>query len=753
MSRGRRPPPHPRRGGDRARRAGRRHRRRARTPRSRPRSSRRPWSPSLLGVLAAVGNIAGGLPVAGLGRCSAPPGPAIGLVRRGRRGCWPPSCSSSARTVGFVASAVIGVALRCCARSATRRPPWLRWLTPFGWCHAAAAPGPSRAWWLLAAATRCSRRGARRGGARAAAPPRPRRGRAAATARARPRARRGCGDALGAGLAACSDRAWSAGPSGIGVIGVADGRDRPDVGDLLDTEPTPRDHRGDGRRRRASQDALVFALASVIAVVITCFAIAVVDRAPPATSTTGVPSRCWPPPPRAPACLRGRRRSPRWSAAPGCCSVSGVGDALVGRGDGVGALRRGGARPGAGRVGGARRWRCCCCTRPQPLGRRRLGRAGGVRRRSARSASCSSCPAGCSASRRSTTCRKCPPRRSPGARAGPDRARRRAAASLRVVALPRARHRLASRAMWQPEPGWQPLPGGTGRRRSACGGTARRPRRRRQAAARARTRDDPPSSATRRHFAYWRRAADVALSGVVAGHPGCAAPRRCASRRTPRASRSSRTGSRTPPPAGCSLAPCARPVRRRRPRRPRRGWRATSCATGWPASSAAAAGRPWPAPPSPTSPTTCGAPRRTLLDALDALPQVAQHGDPAPANLPGPRRRRRASPSTGRTSASGRSAPTSATSRSAPGRTFEPLARGLPARAARRPRHAPTRCALGARVTAVYTALSRGRVGAGPGRRRRGRAGREVPPPRASRRTCARCSGRSPQIEALLELT
>ena len=99
---------------------------------------------------------------------------------------------------------------------------------------------------------------------------------------------------------------------------------------------------------------------------------------------------------------------------------------------------------------------------------------------------------------------------------------------------------------------------------------------------------------------------------------------------------------------------------------------------------------------------------RQWLDACDALPQVAQHGDPSAANIPGRGRATRTvpSPSTGRTWVAARSAPTSATSRSPPARTSSPLVEAyvaaLPAGLA-----STDDVRTGARVMAVYTALTR----------------------------------------------
>ena len=79
---------------------------------------------------------------------------------------------------------------------------------------------------------------------------------------------------------------------------------------------------------------------------------------------------------------------------------------------------------------------------------------------------------------------------------------------------------------------------------------------------------------------------------------------------------------------------------------------------------------------------------------------------------------------------------------------FEPLLAAY-ADGPARPR-AGDAAAPGARITAVYTALSRARLGAAPGRRRRGRAGGEVPPPERRAVRQRRMQRQATQIEALL---
>ena len=278
--------------------------------------------------------------------------------------------------------------------------------------------------------------------------------------------------------------------------------------------------------------------------------------------------------------------------------------------------------------------------------------------------------------------------------------------------------------------------------RGRLAGGPGRPARGRQAArapGRARPRRARP---TRRHFAYWRREADVAHDRASSATPTACGRPRPRSRRTPRASRSPGSGSRTPPAAGCSSRMAlgrfagadlaARPrflarhqLRDRLARVERRG--------GWPTLArttvADVADHLWRR-------------RESMLDRVDALPQVPQHGDPAPGEPARPRAATTSSPSTGRCSGVGPVGGDLGYYSLAAREEFEPLLEaylmGLPDGLA-----TARRCSLGARVTAVYTALSRAEWALARVGRRRGRAGREVPPPRRRARTCGRCSGSS----------
>ncbi|UDY25131.1 phosphotransferase [Nocardioides sp. Kera G14] len=78
--------------------------------------------------------------------------------------------------------------------------------------------------------------------------------------------------------------------------------------------------------------------------------------------------------------------------------------------------------------------------------------------------------------------------------------------------------------MWQPEPGWHPLSGGTatstlGVWRTDIAGRAVVIKR-----LSAPTEEDPPELSDPHHFAWWRREADVATYGLLDSTPGLRAP-------------------------------------------------------------------------------------------------------------------------------------------------------------------------------------------------------------------------------------
>ena len=281
-----------------------------------------------------------------------------------------------------------------------------------------------------------------------------------------------------------------------------------------------------------------------------------------------------------------------------------------------------------------------------------------------------------------------------GSRADADRARRRAHGRC-VVALPGARHPLACRGMaWEPEPGWLSVPGGTGP--STVGRLAhraRRPAARRQAARPVPARR--PAGAQRpdplRLLAARGRRRRV---GPDAGStPGPARAGRRPSRRTPPASPSPPTGSRTPASTGCSSPT------------PSAGSPPPTWATGVAgARPAAAADRSRRAPRrlADPGPHRRGRPRRQPVVAPRALPPAVRRPAAGRRTTATWRRRTCAAAratwswrSTGRAWASGRSAPTSACTWPARARP-RAVARRLPARpagAARPTSPLPTRCA------------------------------------------------------------
>ena len=302
--------------------------------------------------------------------------------------------SSSARSVGFIASAAIG-ALYLLRAVGDTSATWLSWLTPFGW-GPSSAPGPSRGCGC-SAATRCwprrwrgwpSRCGAAATSARASyrtAPDRPRARPASATRSA----------SSGDSRAPPS----SAGPSGsrhrrlMGSIVPASGtaRQRParpiveamgGVGGLQDALVVGA-RVGDRRR-----DHLLRHLRG--------------RPARPATSATDAPRRCWRrPPPGGGCCSPSPAAPPR--PPPGSCwsrasrPRSGAAGARPGR-------RR---SPRRRRCGWCWLWACSCC-RCAAGGRSPGGRSSPPASPSARWGRASTCPAGWSGSRPTATCRDIP---------------------------------------------------------------------------------------------------------------------------------------------------------------------------------------------------------------------------------------------------------------------------------------------------------------------------------------------------------
>jgi aminoglycoside phosphotransferase (APT) family kinase protein len=187
--------------------------------------------------------------------------------------------------------------------------------------------------------------------------------------------------------------------------------------------------------------------------------------------------------------------------------------------------------------------------------------------------------------------------------------------------------------MWEPEPGWLALPGGSGVStvgvwRTVLGDQAVAVKR-----LAAPDEHDPAELTDPRHFAYWRRAADVATFGLVDSTPGLRSPRTSVEEDADGLTivqewveDAANSGLFVAHAMGRFAAAelahvrwLARDqLRDRLARVERRG--------GW-----STLGR------TTASDIADGLWRKRgrLLDALDALPQVAQHGDPVPANLLG----------------------------------------------------------------------------------------------------------------------
>ena len=267
--------------------------------------------------------------------------------------------------------------------------------------------------------------------------------------------------------------------------------------------------------------------------------------------------------------------------------------------------------------------------------------------------------------------------------------------------------------MWHPEPEWQRLAAGTG---SSTVGVWRAGDRvvKRLAAPVA---GDPDMLSDPRHVAWWRRPADVALSGIVEGTPGLRSPAALGVEEDDDGVTVWLPQVPERPPTGLFVARCLaefagadlgdrgwlarRQLRDRMRLVERRG--------GWPTLArttvADVADHLW-------------RHRERHLDAVDELPVVAQHGDPTPANLHAHDERGVLAldwATLGTGPVGGDVGYWSLSTREA----FEPLVdaylSGLPAGLA-----APEEVLLGARVTAVYTALSRAewalaRVATGPG--------------------------------------
>ena len=223
-----------------------------------------------LGLLAALVDVAGGLPLVGslaFGASWA----GVGLVATGLTAV---ACqvSASSRTCAAVAAGALGVLFLVRAVGDTSAG-WLSWLSPFGWSTKLHAWSGTR-WWVLllyvAAAV------------------------ALVTLAQALRGRRDLGDGILAtrpGPTAGSPRLADAlaltlrlhGPMvltwsvAIGLAGLVLGSIAPNIGSMLDS-PAARDMIERLGGRGALEDTLISAELSVVAVIVTCFGIAVVGH-------------------------------------------------------------------------------------------------------------------------------------------------------------------------------------------------------------------------------------------------------------------------------------------------------------------------------------------------------------------------------------------------------------------------------------------------------------------------------------------
>jgi len=229
------------------------------------------WGVSLvLGLLAVAVDIAGGLPATGSVAFGAS-WAGTGLVATGVTAV---ACqlSASARTCAGLASTALGVLYVLRAVGDTSGAGWLSWLTPFGWNTQLRAFGSTR-WWipLLYVALALSLAGVARllahrrdlGSGLVAARPRP--------ATGSPR----LADAMSLAVRAHTPMlvGWSV---GIGVMGVVFGAISPSFDAFSSDQLQQMLERIGGAG--AFRDVLLGAVIAVMALVITCFAVAVVGH-------------------------------------------------------------------------------------------------------------------------------------------------------------------------------------------------------------------------------------------------------------------------------------------------------------------------------------------------------------------------------------------------------------------------------------------------------------------------------------------
>ena len=285
----------------------------------------------------------------------------------------------------------------------------------------------------------------------------------------------------------------------------------------------------------------------------------------------------------------------------------------------------------------------------------------------------------------------------------------RAGGRPRVCSPGRATARATSASvtsMWQPEPGWQRLPGAGPATVGVWSATHRRPRRSSSSGCARPSRRTRPASSSR----ATSTTGDVLPTSRSAGSwptpRACGRRPWCASRRTTRASPWSTSGSRPTTRRACGWPPASDAS-------PPSTWGEHAVARARPAAQPAPPGRaarrladPGPHPDGRHRRPPVDAPRARGWTAVTPCPQVAAARRPVGRQHPGPRTATARSRSTGPTWAGARSAPTSATSRWRPARTSSPSWRRTSTRCP--PGLAtPEDVVTGARVMAVYTALTR----------------------------------------------
>lgn len=223
-----------------------------------------------VGVLAALADVAGGLPVTGaLGFGASWAG--IGLVAVGLTAvCC--QLSASSRTCAAIAGGALGALFLLRAVGDTAAP-WLSWLSPFGWATRLQAWSDPR-WWvlLLYAATSL-------GLVLLAQALRSRRDLGAGMLTPRPgpaTGSPGLADALALNLRLHGPilLTWSL---AMGVLGLVLGSIAPSIGSMLDT-PAGRDMIERLGGSGALEDTLIAAELSMAAVIVTCFALSVVGH-------------------------------------------------------------------------------------------------------------------------------------------------------------------------------------------------------------------------------------------------------------------------------------------------------------------------------------------------------------------------------------------------------------------------------------------------------------------------------------------